>query len=351
MHPFRKLLLISLGRIDSFEKVPTHRDWLMMFRMAKQQTLLGVLYDGIRRLPEEQRPQEGILNNWTELTGKIEEIHARHERHVRELADILKKLGLHGCLLKGTGLSHLYPVPDHRTCGDIDIWVRGTHDSILDAFDQAGYGIWNILYQECKVDVFEDTVVEVHFHPSKMYNPWHNARLQRWLEEHSPIRDDAALTEPDARFNAVFCMAHMFRHYLEGGLGLRQMMDYYYVLRVLDPADRQPVMDTLKRLGMGRFAAALMLSLQFNFGLEDGYLLCPPDRKLGRRLIEDAISMGNFGVLDTRNRAKKGEGPVGRFFRKNGRVFSNLRYYPGEVLWSPFARLSQFVWRLFKGYL
>ena len=125
-------------------------------------------------------------------------------------------------------------------------------------------------------------------------------------------------------------MAHMFRHYLEGGLGLRQMMDYYYILQVLDPADRQPVMDTLKRLGMDRFAAALMLSLQYNFGLEDEYLLCPPDRKLGRKLIEDAISMGNFGVLDTRNRAKKGEGPIGRFFRKNGRVFSNLRYYPGD---------------------
>ena len=338
MHPFRKLLLISLGRADSFEKTPTHRDWLLLFDMAKQQALLGVLYDGILRLPEDQRPPESILTNWQHLAGKIEEIHARHETHVKELETLLQKLGLHGCLLKGTGLSHLYPVP-------------GTHDSILDTFDEAGYGIWGVIYQECKVDIFEDTIVEVHFHPSKTYNPFHNARLQRWLEEHSPIRDDGSLPEPGALFNAVFCMAHMFRHYLEGGLGLRQMMDYYYVLRVLDPADRQPVMDTLKSLGMDKFAAALMLSLQFNFGLEDEYLLCPPDSKLGRKLIEDAISMGNFGVMDSRNRAKKGEGPIGRFIRKNGRVFSNLRYYPGEVIWSPFARLSQFVWRFFKGYL
>ena len=351
MHPFRKLLLISLGRADSFEKTPTHRDWLLMYGMAKQQTLLGVLYNGIERLPADQRPPESIFESGKHLVGMIEEIHARHEHQVRELEAILGKLGLHGCLLKGTSLSRLYPVPARRTCGDIDIWVKGTHDSILETFDKAGYGIWGVLYQECKVDIFEDTIVEVHFHPSKMYNPWHNARLQRWLEENSPIRDDATLTVPDARFNAVFCMAHMFRHYLEGGLGLRQMMDYYYILQVLDPADREPVMQTLDRLGMGRFTAAMMMSLQFNFGLEDEYLLCPPDRKLGRKLIEDSISMGNFGVLDKRNHAKEGEGPVRRFLRKNGRVFSNLKYYPGEVIWSPYARVSQFVWRLFKGYL
>jgi hypothetical protein len=184
-----------------------------------------------------------------------------------------------------------------------------------------------------------------------MYSPRRNARLQRCLERLSPIRDDVALTWPDARFNAVFCMAHMYRHYLEGGLGLRQMMDYYYILRVLPPADRAAVMQDLRQLGMGRFTAAMMMSVQYNFGLEDEYLLCPPDRKLGRKLIEDAISMGNFGVMDKRNRARAGEGRLGRFIRKNKRVFANFKYYPGEIIWSPWARVRQFVWRLFKGYL
>ena len=351
MHPFRKLILISLGRADSFEKTPSHRDWLMLFDMAKQQALLGVLMDGIERLSEDQRPPESIYTSWKHLADRVTEIHQLHEHRVRELAGILEKLGLHGCILKGTGLARLYPIPEHRMCGDIDVWVKGTHDSILTAFDEAGYGIGDILYQECKVGIFDDVVVEVHFHPSKMYSPRRNARLQRCLERLSPIRDDVALTWPDARFNAVFCMAHMYRHYLEGGLGLRQMMDYYYILRVLPPADRAAVMQDLRQLGMGRFTAAMMMSVQYNFGLEDEYLLCPPDRKLGRKLIEDAISMGNFGVMDKRNRARAGEGRLGRFIRKNKRVFANFKYYPGEIIWSPWARVRQFVWRLFKGYL
>lgn len=236
-------------------------------------------------------------------------------------------------------------------CGDIDLWVAGKRDDIIKAFEDAGIHIYDVIYQECKASIFLDTEVELHFHPSKMYNPWHNARLQRWLEENSPIRDDATLTVPDARFNAVFCMAHMYRHYLEGGIGMRQMMDYYYVLRELTAAERGQAIQTLKRLGMGRFAAASMLALKYNFGLENEFLLCEPDMKRGPKLVNDLYNMGNFGVLDPRNRAAAGEGALARFRRRNRRLFSNLRYYPREILWAPFSRLFQHLWRRLHGYL
>jgi hypothetical protein len=156
---------------------------------------------------------------------------------------------------------------------------------------------------------------------------------------------------PDPRFDAVYCMAHMFHHYLEGGIGLRQMMDYYYTLRVLDPADRKPVMEALRHLGMGRFTAAMMESLWFNFGLEEEYLLCPRDPKLGRKLMEETISGGNFGVGDRRNYQKADESRLHRYFRKSSRVLSHLSQYPREVIWAPYARLEHYFWRLFLGYL
>ena len=351
MHPFRKLLLISLGRADSFEKTPSTRDWGRLYSMARQQTLVGVLNDAVHQLPPQQQPPQNILQEWDAQTEKIARIYHVHEQHVAELEELLGRMELHGCILKGTSLAHLYPNPERRMCGDIDVWIKGTHDIILEAFDKADIPIYDIIYQECKVGIFLDTEVEVHLHASKMYNPFSNARLQRYLEQHSPIREDAVLVEPDARFNAVFCMAHMFRHYLEGGIGLRQMMDYYYVLRELRPEDRGTVMQDLKYLGMKRFTASVMASMQFNFGLEDEYLLCPPDKKYGKRLVGDVISMGNFGILDHRNYSHHGETAWARFCRKNRRVFSNLRHYPNEVIWSPFARVSQFVWRKVKGYL
>lgn len=351
MHPFRKLLLIAVGRESAFEQEPTQKLWGKLFHMARQQALVGVLNDAVHRLPENQLPPSGLREEWDEQTAKIGRIYHLHEDHVKELEELLERLGLHGCILKGTGLAHLYPNPERRMSGDIDLWIQGDRDSIIETFENADFNVYEVLYKECKVGVFLDTEVEVHFHPSKMYNPFLNARLQRFFEENSPIRDDVPISYPNARFNAVFCMAHIFHHYLEGGIGLRQLMDYYYVLKELAPEDRGGVMKTLTRLGMKRFTASVMTCVQFNFGLEDEYLLCPPDRKRGGKLVNDIIAMGNFGVLDRRNYARDGESKWATFLRKNGRVFSNLRHYPREVIWSPFARVSQFVWRWFKGYL
>ncbi len=359
-----------MGRESSFEKDSSPEMWAHLFKMAKQQALLGVLNAGVHRLPATQLPPAQLLAEWDRLAGKIAEIHARHERQVAELEALFERKGLRGCVLKGTGLARLYPDPGRRQCGDIDVWVPGPRKAVIEAFADE-FDVHDVIYQECKVDIFDDTVVEVHFHPTKMHNPFCNARLQRWLEKHNPIGSpsavpcyserseesdlpsstSSALVYPDASFNAIFCMAHMYRHYLVGGLGLRQMMDYYYVLKELPAAGRGPTMQTLKRLGMGRFAAATMLALQYNFGLEDEYLLCKPDRKRGPKLINDMIKMGNFGILDPRNHGKEGESALSRFFRKNRRVFSYLRLYPREILWAPFARLGQYFWRLFHGYL
>ena len=350
MHPFRKLLLVSMGQESSFEKDLTHVEWAKLYNMAKVQTLIGVLNDGVHRLPEHQLPPDHVLEKWDRVTGKIAEMHRNHERRVAELESILKDSGLQGCILKGTGLSHLYPNPERRMSGDIDLWIKGKRADIIRAF-ASKYKVHDILYQECKIDIFDDVTVEVHFHPAKLANPFLNARMQRWFEENSPFREGETLVYPDARFNAVFCMAHMFRHYIVGGIGLRQMMDYYYVLRSLPAAERGSVFQTLKRLGMDRFAAAVMVCMQHEFGLEDEYLLCPPDRELGKKLVNDIIKMGNFGVLDPRNRSHDGESKWARFKRKNKRVFSNLKYYPREILWSPYARVSQHLWRRIMGYL
>ena len=351
MHPFRKLLLISLGRASSFDRTPSEQDWKLLYSMARSQSLQGVLYGGILRLDQGQRPPEPLLGRWKETAGRIAAIHSLHEDHVRELETLLERLHLQGCILKGTALARLYPDPSERICGDIDLWIKGNRRDILRAFREEGHPLRDVLYKEGKADIFPDTELEIHFHPSKMYNPFLNSRLQRALERWAPFSGEAPLTYPDMRFNAVFCMAHMFHHYLEGGLGLRQLMDYYYVLLNLDPSLRKPVMDTLRKLGMKRFTASVMAALRYNFGLEEEFFLCPPDSIHGKKLVEDMIAMGNFGVLDSRNYTYQGESALKRFLRKNRRVFSNLRYYPREVVWAPFSKLGQWVWRRLHGYM
>lgn len=349
-HPFKQLILIALGKSDSLESALSPAQWSYTFAMAKIQAMVGVLWQGVRRLPAEQKPPSDLYEKWEALADMVAAIHRTHTGHIEELKAILKDRGLHACLLKGTSLAALYPEPASRQCGDIDVWVAGSHKDTLRALGQ-DWHVSGVLWQECKVGFFNDTIVEVHFHPCKMYNPFLNARFQRTMERLSPIRPDEPLTTPGARFNAVFCMAHMYRHYLEGGIGFRQMLDYYFVLHQLDANDRTAVLNDLRHLGMGRFTAAVMHVQTKMFGLEERYLLCAPNSKYGAKLFKEALEMGNFGVMDARNRASADETRLARFARKNARVWSHLRDYPRETFWSPYARIRQHLWRILHHYV
>ena len=168
MHPFRNLLLISLGRKTSFEKTPSAEGWKYLYHLAHRQAIVGPLNEGVHKLPVEQRPPEDVLKDWDEKTAIIAGIYRTHEAHIAELDALLARLGLHACILKGTGLSYLYPNPEMRMCGDIDIWIDGKRDDIIRAFEDAGIPIFDIIYQECRAGIFRDTEVEIHYHPSKM---------------------------------------------------------------------------------------------------------------------------------------------------------------------------------------
>ncbi len=187
MHPFRKLLLISLGRASSFDRTPSEQDWKLLYSMARSQSLQGVLYGGILRLDQGQRPPEPLLGRWKETAGRIAAIHSLHEDHVRELETLLARLHLQACILKGTALARLYPDPSERICGDIDLWIKGNRRDILKAFREEGHPLRDVLYKEGKADIFPDTELEIHFHPSKMYNPFLNSRLHRVRERWAPF--------------------------------------------------------------------------------------------------------------------------------------------------------------------
>ena len=80
MHPFKNLLLISVGRESAFEQDPTPKVWNRLYQMAHQQTLVGILNDAVHRIPEKQLPREDLLREWDENTDKICRIYHTQDR-------------------------------------------------------------------------------------------------------------------------------------------------------------------------------------------------------------------------------------------------------------------------------
>ena len=204
------------------------------------------------------------------------------------------------------------------------------------------------VYHHVDFPVVEGVDIEVHFTPTWMNSPVTNRRLQKFFRSfnfHLSSSNYPELPTPSLAFNRVYILVHIYRHLFAEGIGLRQLLDYYFVLcQDFTEEERQDTMRTLRALKMQRFAAAVMWVLQQVFGMADRYLLTAPNEREGRFLLSEIMLAGNFGQHDERLQHMRGESRLHWGLRKVKRNFRFVRSYPSEVLWSPLFKLWQFFW-------
>lgn len=362
---FFDLIKVSLGHKESLSRVPTSDEWTAMFRHAQQQSLVGICFTGIERLPKEQKPQKHLLLNWYAATQQIEERNRIVNQRTSALCEHLHKEGYNVCVLKGQAVATYYPNPLRRMSGDIDVWVRTDHGSMesdrdkLITFVRSQYPNCEVCYHHADYNIFKDVEVELHFMPTRLYNKIADRRLQAWLEgekdnQFGHVIELEGVKTPVAtdEFNAVFLMLHIAKHILEEGIGLRQLMDYYYLLTTTENViDRKKFASLLKSFGMYKIAQAVMYVLQVIFGLSSDKMLCPPNEKQGRFLISEIMLSGNFGHYDPRFGEHRNETSLHKFIRKQTRVVRFFSLSPTETLWSPLFSIYQKVWRKRRGLL
>lgn len=157
----------------------------------------------------------------------------------------------------------------------------------------------------------------------------------------------ATLPVPNTAFNRVYILVHIYRHLFAEGIGLRQLLDYYFVLsQGFTGEERAETLRTLRSLGMLRFTRAVMWVLQEVYGMDSRYLLTTPDGEEGRFLLNEIMMAGNFGQYDERMQHAAGEGAFRWGLRKVKRNFRFVWSYPSEVLWSPIFKLWHYFWRM-----
>lgn len=355
MNPFFELIAIAQGRLQEFSSPLSEENWKEVTLTAFKQSLGGVMAEAFfDRLPTEQFPSHQVFMAWMCMQKQVALDNGILNERSAEVYRIFSEAGFKCCILKGQAVARFYPKPEERNSGDIDIWIDGDRDAIL-AFLRERWPVENVVYHHAEVKMFEKTEVEVHFTPSWMYNPVINRRLQEWFRANKASQftneiPDLGFAAPTSAFDAVFSMVHIYRHLLEEGVGLRQVMDYYYILHHLNDDARRAAYKVLCSLRMRRFAGALMYVEKEVFALDEGLMVCAPDAKAGRFLLDEIMTAGNFGQFDPRYAKRAGEGRMKRFMRKMWRQMRFVAQYPSEVLWFPGYRLWQFCWRKIKKY-
>lgn len=363
MNLFFELIQVSVGTRDKMSRVPDVHEWETLLELARQHTLVGVMLDGIERLPEDQRPDLDLKLEWIGEAMVIEEENKVKNRQTEKLVKILKKDGYNGVVLKGQGLAQLYPKPLRRMSGDIDFWITShSRDEVVKYLNGKGFNS-RVVYHNMPLPCFKGTEVEIHFTPSWMNNYFINRRLQQWFGDMSAKTREVTLTTgeripvPSDTFNAVFVLQHIYRHLFGSGIGLRQLMDYFYVLRQVSGEGLAVSGDIihqtsfiLHQLRMDKFTAAVMWVLKEVMAMPQEWMLCEPNEKEGRWLLKEIMLAGNFGHYDERISIPENESKVHSFFRITKQNMRLLEHYPDETLWNPLYRAWHYCWRKVKGY-
>lgn len=207
-------------------------------------------------------------------------------------------------ILKGQGVATLYgELSPYRQSGDIDIWVKGGYHKVCD-YVQCTYPTDDLAYHRFHYHYFKDIEVELHHRPTLMRNLFDDRKLAKWYNSFDAnsfvYLEDKGFAIPPIEFNRIFILTHIYRHFLFEGIGLRQVMDYYYVLKANKGAGREEMSKLLNKLRLTRFAEAIMWILYTHLGLKEQYLICDMDEKEGRFVLSEIIQTGNFGRGDNR---------------------------------------------------
>ena len=353
---FLALTKVAVGNAESLPFLPTEQDWKFLFSMANKHTIAGPLFATLDKLPAEQRPPRKIFVDWLATTEKIKHDSREATQNAIWVSKKFMQVGFRNIILKGQGNALLYPDPLLRHPGDVDIWLEGSRDKII-GYVRKFFPNIRIQWVEMDFPIKKGCSIEVHTIPSFMSNPFDNRKLKQYFMKHADelfsnppvITEEGALRVPTTQVNMLFQLSHIYRHLFNEGIGLRQIMDYYYLLQCTEaPTFIEDTAQMVRSLHMERFCQALMYVLQEVFGLQADRMICLPDAQEGQFLLSEILQAGNFGHADERNHLKFSK--WGNFWQKTFRNWRFVSHYHREVLWNPWYRLAQFAWRIYKGY-
>ena len=360
---FLDFLRFCMGSAKGIPSSLKEADWKELYRIAQKQCMVGVLFDGIKKLPTEHvGMKKELLLQWMAESQMLEKANIRLNDAAIQVSELFMKKGFRTCILKGQGNALLYPNPYSRTPGDIDIWVEGGDKRVI-SFVRSISPHEKACYHHIDFPPYNGVEVEVHYRPSFLFCFRHDSRLQKYYERveeeqfsHKVMLEGyGKLAVPTAEFNIIFQLTHIFTHLMNEGIGLRQLLDYYYVLVKSDEvrvknctisegkANVTSLQKELKHLGLWKFAGAVMYIMKEVFGMAESKLIVPPNEKYGKFVLNEVLEAGNFGTYDKRNCF--GRSRLGHNIQRIYRDIRLMRYFPAEALSEPIFRVWHYFWR------
>ena len=242
---FFTFLKYNLGGKEEMNKVIADIDWKQLYAFSSDQAILGLCFEGVERLgreyPDELKQNpigRELLMTWMAKAQQIRWQNKNVNGVAVKLYSKFREDGLQCCILKGQGNALMYPNPYSRTPGDMDVWVNASREEITEYAKRHFKLKDDIRFHHLETS-FDGVPVELHFFPGIMNNPIYNARLQKWFKRNADLQCLNVVSLPDGigeiaipttAFNVIYQLTHLYHHFFDEGIGMRQIIDYYYVV-------------------------------------------------------------------------------------------------------------------------
>ena len=238
-------LKYCLGYKGNMSRMITGMDWHELYSFASKQALLGLCFEGIERLGEDY-PEElkqnpigrELLMTWMGKAQQIRRQNMKVNAVASKLFSMLREDGMRCCILKGQGNALMYPNPYSRTPGDIDVWIDASRERIME-YAQKKFELGDDIRLQHLETSLDGVPVELHFFPCSMNNSLYHARLQKWFRRNADLQCSHIVRLPDGigeiaipttAFNVVYQLTHLYHHFFDEGIGMRQIIDYFLVV-------------------------------------------------------------------------------------------------------------------------
>lgn len=373
---FFELIHVAVDNCTCLSHTPSAKEWKGLYSLAYNHALLGVCFRSLNILDKQEQLSEMPLQLKMHWLGMAVQIQKRNELINQRCVELQRMLGQNGFrtyIMKGQGNATLYNnvqntgeerenkkncLSSLRQPGDIDIYLEGGYKRVMEYVNRT-FPTKEVNELEIHYHCFKDSEVEIHYKPFVIDGP-KNIVLQQFFTEESeacfknwiPLDNSGNICIPTITFNLVHQLVHIHHHLFYEGIGLRQLMDYYFILQKTSYGSTDSIKRSKKvihQLGLDRFSCALMYVLQVVFGLERNKMLWNPSKKDGIFLLNEIMCSGNFGQADIR---KKGiyQNKWKSFWYIHFKTFRYWRFDHWAWFWSPIYRIRGFVWRKVNGY-
>lgn len=214
----------------------SQQKWSALLNVAFRQGVSAIVSDALTVVPNNLKQYKSLYYKLLLSTLQVEKNYIDRLNTAEWLSNIWKENGIQTICLKGVVFSLYYPIPRHRECGDFDCYLLGDYEKGNRVAEDAGAALNTKWYKHSQIFI-NNLLAENH----RMLVTTREGKKNKTLNKHLlnvlesegffPIHDGSAIYSPNHLFNAEFQTFHSFCHFLEEGISLRHICDWYSFLR------------------------------------------------------------------------------------------------------------------------